>query len=483
MPDNRRARAAVISTAGLWVLASVSIAFMLIAMFNPARVSELISKNASLFTMAVSYSTIGANFIRALSRGWITQGALSLTYIGAVVTSLGTVLMAASACVVVGKYRLKYLAFKFSAAAGVLGIAGNIILRFAYNAFANAPDPSRVDPITPQGLTVYLIMSAAILIFSVAAMIFMPKPLTTDKYEMEAKYRLFLMILPFLILVFIFSYLPLWGWRIAFYDYRAGFELTADSFVGFKWFTYLFQNAATRADIVRVLKNTFAMSGLGIATSWLPMAFAIFLSEIRSGKTKRVVQTLTTIPNFISWVLVYSVAFAIFSTEGFLNWMLVGLGVIENGTNYLMDSSHTWLKMWAWGTWKGLGWSAIVYIAGISGIDQQLYEAATVDGAGRFKRMWHITVPGLLSTFFVLLMLSIASILSNGMDQYLVFYNPATHNPIQVLDLYVYQLGLQQSSTNIPLATLIGMFKSVVSVTLLFAANKLSGKVRGESII
>jgi putative aldouronate transport system permease protein len=195
------------------------------------------------------------------------------------------------------------------------------------------------------------------------------------------------------------------------------------------------------------------------------------------------VQTFTTIPNFISWVLVYSVAFAIFSTEGFLNWMLVSLGIIERGTNYLMSGEGTWIKMWAWGTWKGLGWGAIVYLAGISGIDQQLYEAATVDGAGRFKRMWHITVPGLLSTYFVLLLLSIANILSNGMDQYLVFYNPATHNPIQVLDLYVYQLGLQQSSTNIPLATLIGMFKSIISITLLFSANKLSGKLRGESII
>jgi putative aldouronate transport system permease protein len=226
------------------------------------------------------------------------------------------------------------------------------------------------------------------------------------------------------------------------------------------------------------------MSGLGLAFSWLPMAFAIFLSELTSKRTKRIVQTFTTIPNFISWVLVYSVAFAIFSTEGFLNWMLVNLGIMGEGVNHLMDSSNIWLKMWAWGTWKGLGFSAIIYIASISGIDPQLYEAATVDGAGRFKKMWHVTVPGLMSTFFVLLLLSISNILSNGMEQYLVFRNPANRSTIEVLDLYVYRLGLGSGSdSNYSLATLIGMLKSLISITLLFAANKASKWLRGESIV
>ena len=137
--------------------------------------------------------------------------------------------------------------------------------------------------------------------------------------------------------------------------------------------------------------------------------------------------------------------------------------------------------MWLWGTWKGVGWSAIIYIAGISGIDQQLYEAAEIDGAGRFQRMWHITVPGLLPTFFVLLLMSIANILTNGLDQYLVFMNAQNKKTIEVLDLYVYQLGI--SGGSIPLSTVIGMFKSVISVVLLFAANGVSKKLRGESII
>ena len=146
-----------------------------------------------------------------------------------------------------------------------------------------------------------------------------------------------------------------------------------------------------------------------------------------------------------------------------------------------MGDQHIWLKMLAWGMWKGLGWSAIMYIAAITGIDQQLYEAATVDGAGRFQKMWHITVPELIPTYMVLLLLSVAGILSNGMEQYLVFWNSSNTNPIMVLDLYLYKLGIDKGV--IPLSTLIGMVKSLVSVALLFGANAISKLVRGTSIV
>jgi putative aldouronate transport system permease protein len=288
------------------------------------------------------------------------------------------------------------------------------------------------------------------------------------------------MFLPIIVLTFVFSYLPLWGWRYAFFDYKSGETLSMDKFVGFKWFTQLFQNSATKSDIIRVLKNTLAMSALGIATSWVPMVFAIFLSEIKSTGFRRFVQTFTTIPNFISWVLVYAIALAIFSTDGFINTFLNSIG-ISASTNYLLSTSHMWLKMLAWGLWKGLGWSAIIYIAAITGIDQQLYEAATVDGAGRFAKMWYITIPELIPTYMVLLLMSVANILSNGMDQYLVFSNAVNKNTIEVLDLYVYNLGI--GSGLIPMSTVIGMVKSVVSVILLFSANGISKLVRGESIV
>ena len=137
--------------------------------------------------------------------------------------------------------------------------------------------------------------------------------------------------------------------------------------------------------------------------------------------------------------------------------------------------------MLLWGLWKGLGWSAIIYIAGIAGIDQQLYEAAIVDGAGRFQKMWHVTVPGLMPTFYVLLLMAVAGILSNGMDQYLVFENSSNTAKIMVLDLYVYKMGIVKGA--IPLSTVVGMLKSVISVTLLYGANTISKVIRGETIV
>ncbi|MGN1187294.1 MAG: ABC transporter permease subunit, partial [Lachnospiraceae bacterium] len=319
------------------------------------------------------------------------------------------------------------------------------------------------------------------LIVAVINLIIVPKAAKTDKMEMKTTYRLFIMFLPFAMMAFIFCYLPLFGWRYAFFDYSAGGTLSMDNFVGFKWFKYLFNNAATRRDIVRVLRNTLVMSGLGIATSWVPMAFAIFISEIKCTWFRKFVQTFTTIPNFISWVLVYAIAYAIFSTDGFLNGLLTMITGTQHATNYLMGDNGTWFKMLAWGMWKGTGWSAIIYIAAISGIDVQLYEAATVDGAGRFQKMWYITLPGLLPTYCVLLLMSVAGILSNGMDQYLVFETAQNSSTIEVLDLYTYKLGI--SGGLIPLSTVVGMVKTIVSVILLFVANGISKLIRGESIV
>ena len=336
----------------------------------------------------------------------------------------------------------------------------------------------------PVGVFVFGAIALILVLLSVILGIKLPKLTEEMPYEMESKYKLFLMFLPFAFLAFLFCYLPLYGWRYAFFDYTSGSALSMDKFVGFKWFSYLFQNAATREDIVNVMINTLGISGLNILTQWIPMVFAILLCEVGNMRFRRFVQAFTTIPNFISWVLVYAVALAIFASDGFINTVAKEFGMMEQsagGVNYLMGDSHTWVKMWAWGCWKGVGWSAIIYIAGISGIDQSLYEAATVDGAGRFQKMLNITLPGLLPTFFVLLLMAISGILSNGLDQYLVFANADNEKSIRVLDLYVYRLGI--GSGSIPLSTVVGMFKSVISVILLFGANAISKLLRGESII
>ena len=192
-------------------------------------------------------------------------------------------------------------------------------------------------------------------------------------------------------------------------------------------------------------------------------------------------QTLTTIPNFISWVLVYSVAYAMFSVnDGLINKLLVQAGAIEDGINFLASSEHIWIKMWLWGQWKGLGWSAITYIAAISGIDHEQYEAAEVDGANRFQKMRYVTIPGLLPTYFVLLILSIGNMINNGVDQYFVFQNAMNRDSIEVLDLYVYNQGMV--GINYSYSTAVGILKSIVSITLLLFANRLSRAVRDESV-
>jgi len=291
----------------------------------------------------------------------------------------------------------------------------------------------------------------------------------------------FLYILPFMILLGVFAYYPLYGWIYAFFDYMPPIPLKKSPFVGLYWFQDMVANKVKVSQLVQVIKNTFGMSGLNILFSWLPMAFAIFLNEIRSTRYRKLIQTVTTLPNFISWVLAYSLAFALFSSEGMANSLLKNLGLVDAPILWLQSSDHVWITMWAWYTWKALGWSAIMYIAAITGIDDALFEAARVDGASRMQVIWHITVPCLLPTYFVLLMLQIAGFLNNGMEQYYVFQNAFNKETIQVLDLYVYNLAVGGGSYSVSVA--ISMLKSVISVVLLFTVNTLSKAVRGESIV
>ncbi|MFD1956090.1 ABC transporter permease [Paenibacillus thailandensis] len=312
-----------------------------------------------------------------------------------------------------------------------------------------------------------------------------PAPAKDSRRPVKAvpdRIRLFLYALPFLILVLVFSYFPLYGWIYSFYNYRPGFPLSETPFVGLQWFRAMFANPTQTQEVLRVMRNTLAMSSLGILTSVLPVIFAVLLSEIRVLWYKKTVQVLTTLPNFISWVLVYAIAFMMFSVDnGIVNKVMISLGLQETGVNYLATDNHTWLAMTLWGLWKGLGWGAIMYIAAIASIDQELYDAAKVDGAGRFRMIWHITVPGIMPTYFVLLLLSIANFINNGMEQYFVFQNAINKDHIEVLDLYVYNIGML--GFNFSFATAVSMLKSIISILLLFFANRLSKLVRGEAII
>jgi multiple sugar transport system permease protein/putative aldouronate transport system permease protein len=303
------------------------------------------------------------------------------------------------------------------------------------------------------------------------------KPRRAGKKSMT----MFLCILPFLGLVFVFSYLPLYGWIFSLYDYKPALGLTGSEFVGLQWFEMLVSSPTEMAQIGQVLMNTLAMSFLGIATSLLPLVFAVFLNEVKAPWFRNTVQTLTTLPNFISWVLVYMIAFSLFSSSGLVNSVLTDSGIITTPLKFLDSGHHVWLMMLLWSLWKGLGWGAIIYLAAISGIDPSLYESAKIDGAGRFQLMRYITVPQLMPTYVVLLMLSIANLLNNGLEQYYVFQNAFNMQHIQVLDLYVYNVGM--TGNNLSLATVIGMLKSLISVILLLTVNLIAKRARGASII
>ena len=474
----------------LWVF-RVSALLAGIAMFfppaNPGRVSEKINASASLFTNGVSYGTITNSMGRILRSQWIQDQDITLLMIACVVVMLGVILCGVGGCMSLGNRKMRRRGFLFPLIGAPVMGAGLALIRIVYNRMlAHGEEVGKLDKIgmmLPGGFWVFCAFAGLLLLTGLIA--FLTTEKETDpaaKMEMDEKYRLFLMMLPVIVLTFVFAYLPIWGWRFAFFDYTPGGSIGRDNYVGFKWFSFLFSDPATAKDLVRVLRNTLIMSGLGIATSWLPIAFAVLLAEVRSTKFQRFVQTFTTIPNFISWVLVYAIAICIFSTDGFINSFLTNvMHVAGANTNYLQIADHTWLKMLLWGTWKGVGWSAIVYIAGIAGIDQQLYEAAKVDGANRFRCIWHITIPGLTPTYMVMLLMSIAGILSNGMEQYLVFSNAMNKDVIEVLDLYVYNIGIGQN--RISLSTVVGISKSLIGITLLFAANGISKTIRGESII
>ena len=300
----------------------------------------------------------------------------------------------------------------------------------------------------------------------------------TTKKPSSGRAELLLMGLPCILLVLVFNYGPLFGWAYAFFDYKPGLDLFQSKFVGLKYIFSAFSDYA----LLNVLRNTLVLGALSIAASVIPLIFAMFLNEMSSRKLKRIIQTVTTFPNFISWILVFSLFFIFFSAgDGYVNKLLLALGVIPQAINLLADEQAVWPLQTLLSIWKTVGFSAIIYLAAIAGIDPGLYDAADVDGAGRYRKMFHITVPELLPTFFTLLLLGIGNILSNGFDQYYLFYNHLVSDRILVLDVYLYQVGLGMNLFS--LSTALGMIKTVVSILLLFGANGLSRAFRGTAII
>lgn len=295
-----------------------------------------------------------------------------------------------------------------------------------------------------------------------------------SRKKKKKRWDLFFLILPLMILVIAFCYVPLAGWYFAFIEYEVGAPILECDFVGMSNFVQLFKTKA----FIRAFKNTLIFSSLKNAMLICPAIFAILFNEISNARFRKLVQTASTLPYFISWVIVYGFVYALFSTEGPINRFLAFFGMSQS---LLIDKDAVYAFQSLLYLWKVLGWNSIIYVAAIAGIDQQLYEAAAIDGAGHFRRAWHITVPGILPTFVVLMLMATADFVNNGMDQYYVFQNAMVYNKIESLELYTYKQGLKLMDYSY--ATAVGIFKSVVCIVLLFGTNALAKKVRGESII
>lgn len=287
--------------------------------------------------------------------------------------------------------------------------------------------------------------------------------------------QLFFMTIPFIIFALIFYYAPLVGWFTAFQNFKPSLTLEQQAWVGWGKFEFLFSNR----EFLNVIRNTIAMSVLNLALGFaFSIGFALLLNEVRFIHSKKFVQTVSYLPHFLSWVIVTGIVNDVLSMEtGIVNQVLVNIGAVNRPINFFANPSYFWWIVGFTNVWKGTGWGSIIYLSAITAISPDLYEAASIDGAGRFKKMKHITMPGIKPTVFILLIINIGNILNAGFEVQYLLGNGLVQSVSQTIDIYVLRYGI--SLFDFSLGTAAGIFKSLVSVVLIFIANRFA-KAAGE---
>jgi putative aldouronate transport system permease protein len=288
------------------------------------------------------------------------------------------------------------------------------------------------------------------------------------------------MSLPMVVWVLIFAYLPLTGWIMAFQDYRPQYGRFQQEWVGLENFRMFLQDQR----FYEVLRNTLVMSALHIVFGFIfAIGLALVLNEVRNRAFKRSIQTISYLPHFVSWVVVASIFYTVFSTDGgVVNDALVSIGLIDEPIRWLAQPSLFWPMITLAQVWKEMGWNAIIYLAAITSIDPQLYEAARVDGLGRLGQIWHITLPGIRPTIVLLLVLAIGGLLHiQGFEPVFLLGNSLTRSHADNLAVYAYRYGI--GLTRYSLSTAISIFNSIVSIALLVIANRLSARFGEGTII
>lgn len=290
---------------------------------------------------------------------------------------------------------------------------------------------------------------------------------------------LFLMLAPAFILTLLFAYLPLGGWILAFKSYQLGTSIFAGEWTGLLQFKRFLIDGS---DFGYLIRNTLAINFISIVQNLIfAVFFSVCLSEVRNKKIAKSVQTVTFFPYFISWVITYSVVWSLISVRsGAINQFLVQAGILNKGINIMGESKYAWAFMIYLNLWKYTGYNCIIFLATISGISREQYEAAEIDGASRFQKIWYITVPHLIPTMAILLIMNSGWIFNSNLEQFFVFTNSTNWEYMEVLDMYIYKFGLKL--LDYPYATAVGILKTGVSLILLIIVNWSSKKLSGSSI-
>ncbi|SFS48051.1 sugar ABC transporter permease [Paenibacillus sp. BC26] len=278
-----------------------------------------------------------------------------------------------------------------------------------------------------------------------------------------------LMLLPGIVLLIIFSTIPLFGTVIAFQDFIPGIPIFEQTWVGLDNFTFMLQLPGSR----QVFINTLVIASMKIVLGIIiPITFALLLHEIRARAFKRLVQTIVYLPHFMSWVILSGILIAMLSIDGIVNQIT---GFFHMEPIMFLASNHYFRHIIVWSdVLKEFGFSAVVYLAALAGINPSLYEAAEIDGASRFRKLWHVTIPGIMPTIVLLSTLSLGNILNAGFDQVFNLYNPLVYSSGDIIDTYVYRMGLVDQQYG--LATSVGLMKSVIAIILIALSNKMADK-------
>ena len=301
----------------------------------------------------------------------------------------------------------------------------------------------------------------------------------TWKQAFKRDWQLYLLLLFPLIMVFVFNYAAYPGLRMIFMDYKPALGYDGSKWVGLATFKKVFNDN----DFWRALKSSIAFNILDLAVSFpMPIILALILNELRYPKFKKVTQTILYLPHFLSWVIIGSVAYTMFRTNsGLVNVALMNAGILEQGIPFLTEKWHWAATYLLVGVWAGMGWGTIIYLAAITGISGELYEAAMIDGANRWKRMWHITLPGIKGTIVTLLIMNLGKLMGSNFERLDQFGNTQVRDFQYQLAIYIYDKGLQGGKYS--MSTTVNLFQSLVGLMLVLLSDKIAKKLGEDGLL